>query len=95
MDWIIYVVSAVVAIALGIIGFVLGMSHRKKIAERELGSAEEQAKKILNDAYKAAESKKREMTLEAKEENQKLRSELDKEIKERRANKILPQVHSK
>ena len=84
MDWIIYVICAVAALALGIIGFILGMSHRKRIAEKELGSAEEQAKKILNDAYKAAEAKKREMTLEAKEENQRLRSEFDKETKERR-----------
>ncbi len=85
MDWIIYVIFAVVAVVLAIVGFVAGITYRKKMAEKELGSAEDQAKKILNDAYKAAEAKKRELTLEAKEENQKLRSELEKETKERRA----------
>ena len=84
MEIIIYCVLAAVAIILGIGGFFAGINYRKKIAEGELGSAEEQAKKILNDAYKQAESKKRELTLEAKEEIQKLRSDYDKEVKEKR-----------
>lgn len=84
MDFVIYIIFAVAAVIVGILGFVLGMLHRKRVAERELGSAEEQARKILNDAYKAAEAKKREMTLEAKEEAQRLRSEFDKEVKEHR-----------
>ena len=80
-----------IAISLGsfllafIIAFRLGIIYRKKIAESEIGSAEEQAKKLLNDAIKAAESKKKEVLVEAKEEIHKLRSELDKETKERRA----------
>lgn len=84
MDIVIYCVLGAVALLLGIGGFFAGIGYRKKVAEGELGSAEEQAKKILNDAYKQAESKKREMTLEAKEEIQKLRSEYDKEVKEKR-----------
>lgn len=76
--------ALIVAAALFIIGFRLGITYRKKVAEAEVGSAEEQAKAVLNDAYKSAESKKREMLLEAKEESHKLRSECDKEMKERR-----------
>ena len=76
--------AIVAAVVLFIVGFRLGITYRKKVAEKEVGSAEEQAKAVLNDAYKSAESKKREMLLEAKEESHKLRSECDKEIKERR-----------
>lgn len=68
-----------------IIAFRIGIIYRKKIAETEIGSAEEQSKKILNDAIKAAEAKKKETLIEAKEEIHKQRTELDKEAKERRA----------
>lgn len=79
-----------IAISLGsfliafLIAFRFGIIYRKKIAETELGSAEDQAKKIMNDAIKAAEAKKKETLIEAKEEIHKQRNELDKEIKERR-----------
>lgn len=78
-------VGAILCVIIGVVMFFAGINHRKKIAEAELGSAEEQAKKIIKDAEKAAEGKKREVLLEAKEENHKLRQELEKEIKERRA----------
>ena len=52
--------------------------------EREIKSAEDEATRIVNEAYKSAESKKREATVEAKEEILKARSEFDKEIKDRR-----------
>jgi ribonuclease Y len=55
------------------------------VAEREITSAEEEAKRIINDAYKGAESKKREAIVEAKEEIQKSRVEYEREVKERRA----------
>ena len=80
-----------VAISLGsfliafLIAFRFGIIYRKKIAESELGSAEEQAKKILEDAIKAAESKKKETLLEAKEEILSSKNEFDREVKERRA----------
>jgi ribonuclease Y len=64
--------------------FDKGVEHRKKIAEAEIGSAEENALKIRADAQKLAESKKREVLLEAKEEIHKSRIELEKEIKDRR-----------
>ena len=82
---IIYVIISLVALVLIIASFFLGIGYRKKIAEGEIGSAEAQAKNILNDAIKSAENKKRELLLEAKEEVQKEKAELDKEVKERRA----------
>lgn len=84
MEWFLYIIIGVVVLGLIALSFRLGFSYRKKIAEAEVGGAEEEAKRILNDAYKAAENKKREVLLEAKEENHKLRAELDKETKERR-----------
>lgn len=64
--------------------FRFGIKYRKKVAEAEIGSAEQESKRILSEAQKAAESKKREVLLEAKEEIHKSRIELDREIKERR-----------
>ncbi len=77
-------IAVVAAAAAGIPLFFAGANHRKKVAEAEIGSAEEQAKKVLNDAYKAAESRKKEMLVEAREEIHQLRSEADRDIKERR-----------
>ncbi|MEG0692863.1 MAG: ribonuclease Y [Oscillospiraceae bacterium] len=68
----------------GFIAFKLGVNYRKKIAEAEIGSAEEQAKKILNDAIRDADTKKKETIIEAKDELHKLRTDADREIKERR-----------
>ena len=65
--------------------FFLGISYRKKIAEKEISSAEEEARRILNEAIKSSESKKREALLEAKEEILRSRSEYEKEEKSRRA----------
>jgi len=64
--------------------FRVGINHRKKIAEAEIGSAEQESKRILMEAQKNAENKKREVLLEAKEEIHRSRVELDREIKERR-----------
>lgn len=64
--------------------FRFGIKYRKKVAEAEIGSAEQESKRILGEAQKAAENKKREILLEAKEEIHRSRIELDKEIKERR-----------
>ncbi len=73
-----------VGVIASILAFRVGISYRKKIAEAEIGSAEEEAKRITSEAQKLAESKKREALLEAKEEIHKNRIELDREIKERR-----------
>ncbi len=81
---IILICISVLFLLLNVASFFAGASYRKKFAEAEIGSAEERAKAILSDAEKNAKAKKREMMLEAKEENQKLRSVLDAEIKDRR-----------
>ena len=49
-----------------VIGFLLGIFYRKKVAEKEISSAEEEAKRIINESIKSAESKKREALVEAK-----------------------------
>jgi len=80
------IIVFVVALAIvAIVGFALGILYRKKVAEREIQSAEEKAKRIINDSIKATENKKREALLEAKEEIHKNRSEYEREVKERRA----------
>ncbi|MDR0405442.1 MAG: ribonuclease Y [Clostridiales bacterium] len=79
------IVAVLLIVIAAAVSFRLGIAYRRKIAEAEIGGAEEQAKKIISDAEKAAESKKREVLLEAKDEAHKQRSEVDKEVKERRA----------
>ena len=65
--------------------FILGISFRKKTAEKAISGAENEAKRIVNDSIKTAENKKREMLIEAKEEIHKSRTEFDREMKDRRA----------
>jgi ribonuclease Y len=72
-------------IIIAVAGFLGGVLYRKKVAEKEISSAEEEARRIVNESIKSAESKKREMLLEAKEEIHKSRTEYEKEVKERRA----------
>ncbi|MDD6283843.1 MAG: ribonuclease Y [Firmicutes bacterium] len=79
------IAAAAAALIFAVIGFFCGVSHRKKKAEAAIGSAEEQAKRILSDAIKSAESKKKESVLEAKDEIHRLRSEADREIRDRRS----------
>ena len=78
------VVAVVLAVISGTICFRLGISHRKKIAEAQIGSAEAEAKRLIDEAVKTAESKKRESLLSAKEEIIKNRNEAERELKERR-----------
>ena len=82
MDILFIVIAAVVGIT---IGFAIGYVCRKKFAEREIGSAEAEATRIINEAIRGGESKKKEMLLEAKDEIHKSRTEHEKEVKERRA----------
>jgi ribonuclease Y len=75
-------ISAIIAIPLGIF---IGFRYRKRVAEAEIGSAEAQARKILEDAIRAADTKKKEVLLEAKEEILASKNELENEIRDRRA----------
>ncbi len=76
--------ALVLIIVAWVIAFKMGDASRKKKDEAEIGSAEAEAKRIIEAAKKEGESKKKEAILEAKEENHKSRQELDKEIKDRR-----------
>ncbi|MDO5349417.1 MAG: ribonuclease Y [Lachnospiraceae bacterium] len=67
------------------ITWVVSISYQKKTYESKVGSAEEKSRKIIDEALKVAETKKREALLEAKEESLKTKNELEKETKERRA----------
>ena len=73
------------ALLSGIICFIAGVTYRKKIAEREIGSAEAEATRLINDAIRSGENRKKEMLLEAKDEIHKSRTEHEKEMKERKA----------
>ena len=86
MDFeVIHIVAIIVAALVAlVIGFPLGISYRKKVSEKEISSAEEEARRIINEAIKSSESKKREALVEAKEEILRNRSEYEKEVKERR-----------
>ncbi len=79
------VLVLVAAAVAGALGFYLGGENRKRTAEAKIGSAEEEAKRIVNDAIKTAEQKRKETIIEAKDEAFKLKSDADKEIKDRRA----------
>ena len=80
------IIFAVIGILIGVaIGFIAGMVYRKKVAEREIGSAELEATRLINEAIRSGENRKKEMLLEAKDEIHKSRTEHDKEVKERRA----------
>ncbi len=80
------IIAAVVAAAVGIaIGTAIGITYRKRVAEKAIGSAEAEARRILDDGIRAAETKKKEALIEAKEEILRQRNEAEAEIKERRS----------
>ena len=85
MEWYYFLLIAVGALAVAVIFFLVGVAYRKKVAEREIGNAESEATRIINEAIKGGENKKREMLVEAKEEIHKSRTEYEKEVRERRA----------
>ena len=83
MEWLLYTaIGLVVGVA---VGFLVGMGYRKKIAEAKIGSAETEAKRLVNDAMRAADAKKKEILLEAKDEILRNRTDAENEIRERRA----------
>ena len=86
MDLVLAIILIVLALALGIgAGIGIGIVIRKRVAEREIGSAEAEATRLINEAIRSGESRKKEMLLEAKDEIHRSRTEHEKEVKERRA----------
>ena len=80
----IVIIIATVFLALAI-GVAVGVIYRKKVAESAIGSAEQEATRIVNEAISKAESKKKEAILEAKDEIHKQRTEAERENRERRS----------
>ena len=78
-------IGILIAVIAGIVAFKAGVTDNRKISEAEIGSAEDEAKRIVDEALKDAESKKKEALLEAKEEIHRNRSDFDREVKERRS----------
>ncbi len=79
-------IAVIVTLALAIpITYLVTVTYRKKVAEQKIGSAEDKARAIIDEAVKSAEAKKRETLLEVKEETIKSKNDLDREIRERRA----------
>ena len=83
--WLVIVAAVALVLIAGVVAFFLGVKYRMKVAEAELGSAEEEAKRLISDAIKTAESKKKEALVEAKDEIYRMKNEADREVKERRS----------
>ncbi len=85
MNLILSIILIIVAILVGLgVGFALGEQHRKKTAEATIGSANQEATRILNQALAMAEQKRKESVLEAKDEIHRHRQEVEKELRDRR-----------
>ncbi|MEG1971776.1 MAG: ribonuclease Y [Oscillospiraceae bacterium] len=79
------IICGVISFVIGVaIAFPTGFNYRKNVAEKELGTAENEAKRIVGEALKTAEGKKKEAMIEAKDEIFKLKTEAERELKERR-----------
>mgnify|MGYP000557938546 CR=1 FL=1 len=77
---IIPIITGIVCLAVGV---VIGFLYRKSVAEKAIGDAETEATRIINEAIKAGETKKRESVLEAKDEIHRQRVEADRQLKRR------------
>jgi len=77
-----YFITGIIALAVGLlVGYIL----RKTVGEKAIGSAEQKAKNLILDAENRSETIKKEITIEAKEEAHRMRSDVEREIRERRA----------
>jgi ribonuclease Y len=81
----IVIAVVITAVLTAIIAWNVAISYRKRVVEAKIGTAEEKAREIIDEALKTAETKKREGLLELKEESLKNKNELERESKERRA----------
>lgn len=79
------VMVLIAVIVTAVVVYFATTAYHKKVTEAKIGNADEKAREIIDEAVKAAETKKREATLEAKEESIRVKNDLDKEVKERRA----------
>ncbi len=79
------IVWVAICIVCAVVASLISILIRKKTVEKTIGSAETKAREIIDDAIKDAEAKKKEMLLEAKEDNLKTKNELEKEVRERRS----------
>ena len=77
--------AVVTGTVFGLVFYRVGYKRRQEKAEAEIGSAEEEAKRIREEGIKEAETRKKEALLSAKEEILRQRNEAEKENKERRA----------
>ena len=85
MNPILGAVFTVIALIVGLgVGVFAGITYLKKVAEAEIGSAEIQAKKIIDEGIKQAETKKKELLLEAKEDIIRAKNDNERDMKERR-----------
>ncbi len=83
-DWIWALIAVATLVVGAIVGFIAGDKTRSRKDANEIGSAEAQAKNILDEALKNAESKKKEALIEAREEILKTKNDFDAEVRERR-----------
>lgn len=77
-------IPVIAALVTGFIAFIGGFFYRKAVSEKQIGSANEEATRIINEAIKTANTKKKEALLEAREQLHKERTEQEQELKERR-----------
>ena len=75
----------VIIVAVAVISVLVGYIIRKNIGEKAIGSAEQKARNMILDAQNKSETIKKEITLEAKEEAHRMRTDAEREVKERRA----------
>ena len=68
MEWVQIIFTVLGLLACLAVGFGIGIAYRKKVAEREIGSAETEATRLINEAIRSGENRKKEMLLEAKDE---------------------------
>jgi len=79
------IVTIIIAIVALVLGLLIGYIYRKNVGEKTIGSAEQKARNLILDAENKSETIKKEITLEAKEEAHRMRSDVEREVRERRA----------
>ena len=85
MDTTTIIIIAAASIICAVVGFFVGVAHRRRVAEALIGSAEKEANRMKSEAINTVEAMKKESRIEAKEEAQQIRAEADKDIRERRS----------